>query len=402
MELNRLLIILVFCITKTPIDAQETKPVSAKLTEELSGIYSQGHINGFSVAIVNQDSAVYVRGFGSSDVKENKAYTANTTQNIASISKTFIGIALMKAQELGKLNLDDPVNKYLPFKVVNPHFPTASITIRQLATHTSGIKDPSRYERNGYVLKELNSPDAKAKNNFRPHNEMIPLGRFLGCLLSEEGKWYKKRTFLKKKPGEHFEYSNIGAGLAAFVMEKATGMSFREFTGTYIFRPLGMNDTGWGFDDIDFSKHSKLYLDTETELAFYRLVNFPDGGLLTSSSDLGKFLSELIKGYNGEGRILKKESYDELFRQQLTEAHFKERSENAYNDEYNMGIFMGFSAKGYVGHTGGDPGVAAFMFFNPETNLGRILIVNTELDKKGINEFMAIWNKLQEYENQVK
>lgn len=402
MELNKLLIILVFSITITPIYAQETNQVSAKLTEELSDIYAQGHINGFSVAIVNQDGQLYAHGFGSSDVEENKTYTEHTIQNIASISKTFIGVALMKAQELGKLNLDDPINNYLPFKVVNPHFPTASITIRQLATHTSSIKDPSRYKRNGYVLKEVNSPDAKAKNNFRPPDEMIPLSQFLESILSEEGKWHKKKTFLKKKPGGHFEYSNIGAGLAAFIIEEATGISFPEFTRTYIFRPLGMNDTSWSFDDIDLSKHSKLYLDVETELAFYSLVNYPDGGLITSSSDLGKFLSELMRGYNGEGRILKKESFDELFRQQLTEAHFHERSENAYNDEYNMGIFMGFSAKGYVGHTGGDPGVASFMFFNPKMSLGRILIVNTELNKKGIKEFIAIWNKLQEYENQVK
>lgn len=381
---------------------QTNNSISEKLTEELHQIYAHGHINGFSVAIVDKDSQLYAHGFGYSDVKNKRQYTEHTIQNIASISKTFIGVALMKAQELGKLNLDDPINKYLPFNVVNPHFPTVPITIRQLATHTSSIKDPSRYEHNGYILKEGNSPGAKQKNNFRPPDEMIPLGQFLESILSEEGKWYKKKTFLKNKPGEHFEYSNIGAGLAAIIIEQAVGSSFHEFTKTHIFHPLGMTETGWSFDDIDFSNHSKLYQDTKTELTYYRLVNYPDGGLITSASDLSKFLSELMKGYAGEGRILKKESFEVLFQPQLTETHLKKRSENPYNDEYNSGILMGISAKGYIGHTGGDPGVVTFMFFNPNTMLGKILIVNTELKKKGISEFIAIWKKLNEYETQIK
>ena len=176
-------IILILSLTLSPIYAQKADTISAKLSEELLQIYSQGHINGFSVAIVGPDSQLYAHGFGYSDVSENKPYTAHTT---------FIGVALMKARELGKLDLDDPINKYLPFEVVNPHEPSEPITIRHLATHTSSIKDPSRYEHNGYVLKKGNSPNAKAMGNFRPYNEMIPFGDFLESILSEEGKWYKK------------------------------------------------------------------------------------------------------------------------------------------------------------------------------------------------------------------
>jgi len=55
----------------------------------------------------------------------------------------------------------------------------------------------------------------------------------------------------------------------------------------------------------------------------------------------------------------------------LTDKHFKEINESVYNDEYNMGVFVGISAKGQVGHTGGDPGVATHMFFNSETKIGK-------------------------------
>ncbi|MEO1628423.1 MAG: serine hydrolase domain-containing protein [Bacteroidota bacterium] len=63
------------------------------------------------------------------------------------MSKTLLGIALLKEQEMGKLKLDDPANQYLNFPLVNPHYPDQVISIRHLATHTSGIKDSKHYEK---------------------------------------------------------------------------------------------------------------------------------------------------------------------------------------------------------------------------------------------------------------
>lgn len=400
-EMKKIIITLILNILVSTIYCQTNDSTSIKLTQELEKIYAREYINGFSVAIVNQDGVLYEKGFGYSNIKANKKYTNNTIQNIASISKTFIGIALLKAQELGKLNLEDHINKYLPFDVSNPHFPNEQITIRQLATHTSSIKDPSRYEKNGYILKEAENKEAKVNRNFRSPSEKMVLDEFLKNILSEDGKWYKKNNFLKIKPGAIFEYSNVAAGLAALIIEKATNQSFNKFTNEYILKPLEMFDTGWSFTEVDFSKHSKLYLNNETELAFYQLANYPDGGLITSSTDLGKYLTELIAGYSSNGKILTNESYKKLFKPYLTDKNFKERNESVYNDEYNMGVFMGISAKGQIGHTGGDPGVATHMFFNSETKIGKLLIVNTDLKKEGIKEFIDIWKKLEEYETKL-
>ncbi len=383
------------------IYGQTNKSISIKLSKGLEKIYERKYINGFSVAIVNQDGILYKKGFGYSNIKTSKKYTNNTIQNIASISKTFIGIALLKAQELGKLNLDEDINKYLPFDVRNPYFPFNHITIRQLATHTSSIKDPSKYEKNGYILKEKENKEAQVNSNFRSPDEKIALDKFLKNILSKDGKWYRKNNFIKTKPGELFKYSNVAAGLAALIIEKATNQSFNKFTNEHILKPLKMFDSGWSFKQVDISKHSKLYIDNETELAFYQLANYPDGGLITSASDLGKYLCELIAGYSGNGNILKNESYKELFKPQLTNVNYTERNESVYNDEYNIGIFMGISAHEQIGHTGGDPGVATHMFFNTKTKIGKLLIVNTDLKKEGIKEFIDIWKKLEEYETKL-
>ena len=367
---------------------------SESLTKELDKIHKEGHINGFSVAIVDQNGTLYQKGFGYADVKTKKLYSENTIQNVASISKTFIGIALLKAQELGKLDLDDPINNYLPFEVRNSYFPEKEITIRHLATHTSTIVDTKFYGEKSYILKEnidvnqlpegiyvkLNKPESKTS-----------MESFLNKILSEQGELYRQDGFLNKMPGEQFEYSNIGATLAAIVLENATGETFINFTSKHILNPLKMIATGWSFKDVIFSNHSKLYLNSNTEIPFYSLITFPDGGLITSVNDLSKYLTELINGFNGDGSILTKNSYTELFTKQLKDHNFSNQSGE------NEGIFVSFSSDGLIGHSGGDPGVATHMFYNPKTNIGKILFVNTELDSKGKNDYNAILNKLKEY-----
>jgi CubicO group peptidase (beta-lactamase class C family) len=122
---------------------------------------------------------------------------------------------------------------------------------------------------------------------------------------------------------------------------------------------------------INLDKHSNLNATPEKALPLYSLITYPDGGLITSAEDLGKFLSELIRAKAGEGRLLNKESYLEYFRPQLEEGSFESRnSDNDFNDEYNMGVFMGITPKGYIGHTGGDPGITTLMFFDPIEKTG--------------------------------
>lgn len=401
-----ILCILFSCQQKTNSQkAADGEPRASRdsLTHTLHEILKQGHINGFSVAIVNGDKTLYKNGFGYADVAQKKPYMANTVQNIGSISKTLIGIALLKAQEMGKLKLDDPINKYLPFEVKNPYYPEVPITIRHLSTHTSTIKDTEYYEKS-YITKDpISVSDRNAKgmpDYFNGPKSQIPLMDFLEKILSDKGEWYQKEGYLVRRPGDLFEYSNVAATLAAVVLERATGEKFNKFTAEHILEPLAMDASGWSFDEIDFEEHSTLYADPKTPLPPYSLITYPDGGFRTSAADLGKYLTELIKGYTGEGTLLNTASYTELFTEQLKAGNFLERNtENPFNDEFNTGIFMGFSAKGNIGHTGGDPGVSTFLFFNQDTKLGRLLIVNTDLGEEGKKEFFEIWTALGDYEN---
>lgn len=314
----------------------------------------------------------------------------------------------MIAQEKGLLNLDDPINKYLPFEVQNPNFPNEPITIRQLATHTSSIVDTENYMKRSYVLKDkINSTLTKNKNipqSFNPNDTKISLSEFLKNYFSNDGKWFNKNTFTKNKPGQLFEYSNVGASLAAYIIEIASKKSYSDFTTVYIFKPLGMKNSGWNYNDINFENVSVLYSNSETTVPYYSLITYPDGGFLTTINELSKYLNELIKGYSGNGTLLSKVNYKELFERQLNAKNFTERNANhPYKDDYNIGIFIGFSGTGNIGHTGGDPGVSSLMFFNPKDKIGRILLVNTNIEnQEGMNAYYGIFDKLGDYSKKLK
>jgi CubicO group peptidase (beta-lactamase class C family) len=408
----KLLLLMVFFLSscQEAVDSQQTPRIAVaprpsavdSLTKDLTDLYQRGPINGFSIAIVNENGAIYEQGFGFGNVAAKTKYSEQTIQNIASISKTLIGIALLKAQELGKLNLDDPVNLHLPFEVTNPHHPDATITIRHLATHTSTIVDTQFYGDKSYVLKDnvpLESRPSDLYVKLNPPDSLMPMVQMLKRVLLPEGRWYKSDGFLKAMPGTEFNYSNIGATLAAVVLEEATGETFDDFTAKHILEPLQMSSTGWAFEDVDLSRHTILYRSENVAIPFYRLITYPDGGLITSAGDLSKYLRELIRGHAGEGTLLSGKSYQELFTKQLEAKHFADAEHPVGTNE---GIFMSFTPDGEIGHAGADPGVSTHMFFNPKTRIGRILLVNTDLDATGRELYDALLNTLREYESKLR
>ncbi|MEO1484403.1 MAG: serine hydrolase domain-containing protein [Bacteroidota bacterium] len=377
------------------------------LSQALTEIHGQGGIKGFGIAIVNADTTLYVNGFGYASLDSTKAYTKHSIQNIASVSKTLIGISVLKAQEMGKLKLDDPINAYLPFKVNNPFHPEDTITIKQLATHTSSIQDGDLYDAKSYILK--NAADTSIVQSmprvayFNPPAANMVMGTYLENFLSQEGNWFQEDNFLKHKPGQFYEYTNVGATLAAYIIERATGKPYKDFTQEYILNPLGMNASGWDTEKLDTTQLTRLFTVEGEHIPDYSLITYPDGGLITSAHDKAKYLSEIIKGYAGKGKLLSKESYALFFAKFLSASNFEEErdTDRPFDDEYNSGLFMGHAPNGYIGHTGGDPGVSTFMFFNPETKIGKLLFINTDLNAETVDQFFAIWDTLASYEQSL-
>jgi CubicO group peptidase (beta-lactamase class C family) len=386
--------------TKKTLEKDNTV-INDSLNKNLKSAFDKGAIIGFSVSVVDDEGLIYENGFGYTDIELTKKYTPNTTQNIASISKTFIGVSLLKAQELGKLDLNEPINKYLPFKIINPNYPDKPILIKHLAYHTSSIIDIDKIYSKSYVLKKSEHDENEDVYEwFSMPEKKISLIEFLENSLTKNGKWYTEEIFANTEPGKVREYSNIASALCALIIELATQQDYQSFTKEYILKPLKMTSSGWSSKDIDSTKRSRLFVNKEKLIAEYSLITYPDGGFITSNRDLGLFLTELMKGYKGKGTLLNKDSYAKLFERQ--------RSPNKETeDEY--GIFIYFSKEfvkvkdNIIGHNGSDPGVMTAMYFNPKSETGKILLINTDSnsDDNFWPEVVSIWNSLIKYETEL-
>ncbi|WP_338760967.1 serine hydrolase domain-containing protein [Bernardetia sp. ABR2-2B] len=377
---------------KTPSKKTSLRP---NINKELDSLHNLGVFNGFSATVVDTSGVLYNRGFGYADMKNQKKYTENTIINIASVSKVFIGISLLKAHEMNLLDLDAPINDYLPFEVINPNFPNEKITARHLATHTSSIIDTEMYMKTDYINRNDVVIDESLTEKYElyyqnPSKNWMPLSEYLEKILVEGNEFYDTATYANRKPNEIYEYSNVGAALCALVIESVAKKPFHEFTKEHVFEPLEMSATSWLFEEVDSSAYSKLYFD-DKELPYYTILSYPDGGLITSSSDLSKFLIDLIKGYEGNGTLLNKDNYAEFFKSQLKEENFEGK------ENFNVGLFLDKElAYNAIGHTGGDPGTNALMYFDSEKKAGRIFIANTDSKKENSNDvFWGIWNTLE-------
>ena len=372
------------------------------LDVELKQISDNSIIPGFSVALVNSDSVIFKNSYGFSDVSRHIPFTDNTTHTIASISKTFIGLSIMKLIEEGKLSLNQPINDILPFEIKNPHFPKIPITVKHLVTHSSSINDDfdDGDKRASWLvdptpLKYKDYPSDIKESIFYYDGEQSSLSDFITAVCTPHGKWYNETNFSAFKPGETYEYSNAGATIAALIVEIISGSSFSSFTEEHIFQPLGMNDTGWFYKSLNDS-YSKLYVENDKkvyEFPRYHEASYPDGQLKTTINDLSKYLVEMMKGYKGKGTLLKQESYSFMLHSQLPRESFDSLDESALNDEYDVGVFWGISEPGYRLHSGGMIGVYSIIYFNPETETGVIAFCNL-----ADSSFGSIVNTLSKYD----
>lgn len=385
------------CLTLLIASISFGQTPAENLNTLLQNAYTDSSIPGIAVAIVSKDQVLYKNAFGYEDLKTKQAYTQESSHNIGSTSKTFIGIAIMQLVESGKLNLDEDINNYLPFKINNPYQPESIITLRQLATHTATIRDRNRnYALRSYVSEDNVRGNRKGlpfiyKIQFKRmlKNKNMDLGAFLEKTLSKDGSWYHKKNFYKNEPGTTYNYSNIGSALAAYIVEIISGEKYADYVVNNILKPLQLNHTNWTLDAASQAHFTKRYIGDKS-VPDYNLITYPDGGMYSNTTDLSTYLMAMMKGYYGESNLLRPESFDLMMGNQFKQAPL---SNTAGNIKDQRGLFwdiFGTAANGDIGHSGSDPGVLSFMYFNPEDGLGCILLTNMD-SHKNFDEVLNIW-----------
>ena len=316
-----------------------------------------GRLPGLGAAIVHDGAVGWARGFGLANVWRERPVGQETLFMLASISKTVICMAVLQAVEDGHFGLDDDVNGILPFPVRTPNYPHRAITVRNLLTHTSAIRD--RWPVWDDLYSQGDSP--------------IPLGTFLEGYLVPGGDDYRAGNFTSEAPGKRYRYSNVGASLAAFLVEAASGIAFDDWCDGRIFGPLGMTRAGWHLADVpraDVSMPYRWSPDEDRYVAYgqYGYPDYPDGALRTTARHLGHHLGMAMDGGTWNGvRLLSEVSARSMLRPQIP------------GIEPGQGLIwyrFGLHGRSLIGHNGGDQGVATAAFFEPDTGVGVIVLGN--------------------------
>lgn len=354
----------------TGVDAQ---PLDQAIAQHMQ----QGGLVGIGAAILVDGKVVWMKGYGHADRERGVPFTPDTVMNIGSISKVFTGVAMMRAVEEGRLSLDQDINAYLPFKVAHPHHPRAAITLRQLATHTSGITDRWAVYQQTYHYGE-DTPE--------------PLGDFLRSYFTPGGAHYAADNFVAAAPGAQREYSNIGAALAGYIVELATGQPLHTYARERIFKPLRMNHTAWSLAAVDRTRHATLYIGQNslaTPIPLYEGITYPDGGVRTSVAELSRFFAALLGDGSLDGRrVLKPESVQTMRRFQFTAAS---KPDNVDLAEKNSGLFWQTKFNtARVGHGGSDPGIKTEMLASPDGRVGVIVFSNTSLAGEEMKHYYGV------------
>ncbi|MCM3763776.1 serine hydrolase [Neobacillus niacini] len=322
------------------------------------------NVPGVSIAIIKDNKIDRYISYGNANIAKGLKVNQDTVFQIASLSKVVTATAIMQLHEKEKLNLDDDINKYLPFSVVNPNFPNEPITIKMLLDHTSGIQD------NWDVLDSLYTIDSGGGDS------KISIGEFFKGYLGVGGKWYStEKNFTENKPGTTFVYSNVGYGLLGYIIEQISELPFNQYTKNNIFEPLGMSESEWLHKDMTTENFASPY-DNQKELPRYSFPTYPDGSLKTNVVDFCKFLVSMS---NDSNTILKPETIKEMLTPQSNDG------KQALGWSYSSldDIFMKKLNNGkIVGHTGSDPGEFSMALYNPEKKNGLVIFMNQQMGLK--------------------
>lgn len=297
-------------------------------------------IPGLSVAIGEDLRVAWSKGFGLADVENHVAASPATVYRIGSISKPFTAVGIMQLSERGKLDLDAPIQKYVPAFPEKPW----PVTARELLGHLGGI-------RHYRTIDEL--------NNTRHYTNLSePLRAFAG-------------EPLLFPPGTRYSYSTYGYTLLGAALEAASEMRFMDYLRANIFGPAGMEDTRQDdvFAIVPNRSHGYV-LRIDGVLRNCALADtsnkVPGGGLLSTADDLVRFVIALERGVLVSG-----ETRARMFTPQ--------RTLDGKAVPYGLGwSILEHGSQRWVGHAGAQQGISAYLLADPDNGVTVAVLANLE------------------------
>jgi len=313
-----------------------------------------------ATVIVKNGEIVWLQCYGFADIENGITVTDSTQFLLASMSKLFTGTATMQLKEDGMLQLNNDINEYLPWPLNHPVQSTIPMTIQQLMTHTSSIKDNWSAMSNYYGY-----PDPT-----------ISLEACMQDYFTVTGENYNaNQNFLSAPPGTVFNYSNMATALNGYITEIVSSMPFDDYCAEHIFEPLCMEKTAWHMADLDSNEVARPYSYSNGNFIanpHYGFADYPDGQLRSSITDLANYMIAFLNGGSlGSNAILSPSSVSEMWTPQIPSIESKQGL-----NWYKELLYHSGGETLLWGHNGGELGVSTDMYVDPESNIGLCVLSN--------------------------
>lgn len=348
-----LLVVLIMfsCLMPKASYAQSTAP-SQDLLEQIDQYVTrqiqQNKIIGGSYAIVYKDQIVATNGIGVSDDKTQAAVTAETIYSTASVTKAFTAAAILHLYEQGKIDLDAPVQRYIPWFSYQDPEQSAKVTIRHLLTHSAGV---NRFAADGSIFQNEEQNRDSLENAVRALNTVE--------LINE--------------PGTQGAYCNTCFNILGLVIETVSQKDYEQYLHEELFQPLQLDHTSFSATNAA-SEYNWVFGQKNKSIpnnfVFGESQN-PEGGLYSNVIDLSKFLSAMM----GQGE----HSY--LSRETLEMAHKGQVSTGSENTFYALsGFEETIHNNTRLLYKGGDGiGSTAMIMLIPDQEIGIAFLVGESL-----------------------
>jgi CubicO group peptidase (beta-lactamase class C family) len=363
---NRLVSILITLVlsasaplyAQTPSAGPDVARLQTELEPQINAAISKGRLPGMALGIVKNGKLIYAKGFGVSKLGASTPITSRSLFHMASVTKTFVATAIMQLSEQGKIDLDAPLTKYLPyFKMNDERY--RQIKIRQMLSHTSGIPDVTDYHWD------------------KPEYDAGALERFVRSVSDQK---------LIFNPGEKFAYSNTAYEMLGDVIAKVSGESFEDYVQHQILTPLGMKDSTLLVREANqqllttphVEDHGKLVV---SKIFPYNRAHSPSSTLYSSIEDMSRWaIANLNHGELDGQRILKRETAESMWQPVV----------DAFSMKEGISWFMR-EVQGHrlVMHDGGDTGFESRLILAPDDAVAVLAMTNSETETHDMQQFVT-------------
>ena len=329
--------------------------VVAELEPEIQRTLLAGNIPSASIALISGDRVIWTNAYGYSNLWARTPATPETVYLIGSTFKAMSTMALLQQMEQGKFKLDDPVNKYLTDFKIQGEDPQHPITFRHLLTHTSGL--PGDF--GGFPVWGDTVPP--------------PLNEYLSKSLK-----------VTRPPLARVEYSNMAFTLVGYLVQKFSGVPYKQYIQEHIWGPLEMNSTAFEpRPDMEERLAIPYVVDEKTgsQIGTVRLKAsvWPAGIVYgTVLNQANWLITNLNGGVFKDKRLISPQTMDQMFTRQYDQ--FKGGIEGIWgNETAGFGLTWWTEVRDgdrYIAHSGSVPGYTAFLLGNRDRKLGFAILTN--------------------------